>query len=104
MLGLARVLGFALAAQLAWIAPAAAQQVTINGTVVGGNGQPRPSVLVQLEGPAQYAALTNVQGKFTMTRVVPGSYVVRIRQGDNVETQQLTISASTESLALKVRW
>jgi hypothetical protein len=78
--------------------------VTLTGTVVGRDGQPRPSVLVQLEGPAQYAALTNVQGKFTMTRVAPGSYVVRIRQGDNVETQQHTISANTGELTLRVRW
>jgi carboxypeptidase family protein len=104
MQGLARALSFTLAMQLSWIVPAAAQQITLNGTVTGGNGQPRPSVLVQLEGPAQYAALTNVQGKFTMTRVVPGSYVVRIRQGDNVETQQHTVSADTTALALRVRW
>lgn len=104
MRGLARGLGFALAVQVLWIAPAAAQQVTLTGTVVGRNDEPRPSALVQLEGPAQYAALTNVQGKFTMTRVMPGSYVVRIRQGDNVETQQHTIAANTSSLTLKVKW
>jgi hypothetical protein len=104
MRGLARALGIALALPLLWIASAVAQQVTLSGTVVGRDGQPRPSVLVQLEGPAQFAALTNVQGKFTMTRVVPGSYVVRIRQGDNVETQQHTISANTGDLMLRVRW
>jgi hypothetical protein len=104
MQGLVRVLGFALVALLSCVAPAAAQQVTVQGTVVGRDGQPRPSALVQLEGPAQYAALTNVQGQFTVTRVTPGSYVVRIRQGDNVETQQHTISANTGSLTLKVKW
>ena len=100
---LIRVLVLALAAQLSWVSLASAQ-VTINGTVVGADGRPRPFALVQMEGAARYAAMADAEGRFTITRLVPGSYVVRIRQGDNVESQQQTVSSSTSTLTLRVKW
>ena len=98
---LTRLVVLALAAQL-WIPPGIAQEVTLNGAVVGADGRPRPFALVHLDGSARYTALADAAGRFTITRVVPGNYVVRIRQGDNVETQQQTISAG--SLTLRVKW
>ena len=101
---LTRVVVLALAAQLSWISPGFAQEGTLNGTVVGSDGRPRPFALVQLDGAAHYAAMTDAEGRFTITKVVPGSYVVRIRQGDNIESQQQTVSSGTSSLTLKVKW
>ena len=101
---LTRVLVLALAAQLSWISPGIAQEVTLNGTVVGSDGRPRPFALVQLDGSARYAAMTDAEGRFTIRKVMPGSYVVRIRQGDNIESQQQTVSSGTSSLTLKVKW
>ena len=101
---LTRVLVLTLAAQLSWISPGLAQQRTLNGTVVGSDGRPRAFALVQLDGAAHYAAMADAEGRFTITKMVPGSYVVRIRQGDNVESQQQTVSSGTSSLMLKVKW
>ena len=104
MRSLTRLLVLALAAQLSWISPGIAQEVTLNGTVVGADGRPRSFALVQLEGSARYAALTDAEGRFTIRKVTPGSYAVRIRQGDNIESLQQTVSSGTSSLTLKVRW
>ncbi len=100
---LIRVLVLALAAQLSWASPAGAQ-VTINGTVVGPDGKPRPFTLVEMEGATRYAAMADAEGRFTITKLMPGNYVVRIRKGDNIESQQQTVSASTSTLTLKVKW
>ena len=99
-----RVLVLTLAALLSSISPGCAQTMTLNGTVVGADGRPRPFALVQLDGSARYAAMADAEGRFTITKLVPGSYVVRIRQGDNVESQQQTVSSGTGSLTLKVKW
>ena len=101
---LTRVLVLTLVALLSWISPGIAQQMTLNGTVVGPDGRPRPFALVQLDGSARYAAMADAEGRFTITKMVPGSYVVRIRQGDNVESQQQTVSSGTGPLTLKVKW
>ena len=48
--------------------------------------------------------MTDAEGRFTITKMVPGSYVVRIRQGDNIESQQQTVASGTSTLTLKVKW
>jgi hypothetical protein len=57
-----------------------------------------------MEGAARYAAMADAEGRFTITKLMPGNYVVRIRKGDNIESQQQTVSASTSTLTLKVKW
>jgi hypothetical protein len=101
MRSLTRLLVLALAAQL-WVSAGIAQDATLRGEVVGADGRPRPFALVQMVGSVRYTAMADAAGRFTITGVVPGSYVVRIRQGDNVETQQQTINPG--SLTLRVKW
>ena len=68
----------ALLAVLAWVAvvaPAAAQQGTIAGTVTdAGSGQPLPDAQVSVEGQS-VGSLTNQSGRFVIS-VPAGSYVV----------------------------
>jgi Carboxypeptidase regulatory-like domain len=93
---------------LVWIATAVllssalAQDQTLTGTVLGADGQPKPFARVQLQGYAQFAAVSDVDGKFTIPNFKPGSYLVSIRQNDKVENQRQNIPGGT--LTLQVKW
>ncbi len=81
---------------------ALAQEITLTGTLTGAGGQPKSFAFVQLEGAKRYAAVTDNNGHFTITNFVAGTYDVRIRKADDVETRRLTIAASP--LNLSVKW
>ena len=83
-------------------AAALAQPVTLTGTVVGADGKPKPFARIQLQGKAQYAAVSNVNGTFIIQNFAPGTYVASIRQGDNV--QQLTVDITGVTETLTVKW
>ena len=73
----------------------------LNGTVVARDGRPKQFASVQLEGPRRYAAMTDANGRFTITGFTAGRYTVRIRQGDYVETQTHEIGAGPLKLTVK---
>lgn len=74
----------------------------LTGMVKGRAGDPKQFVGVQLQGPRRYVTMTNADGEFRVSRVVPGRYTVRVRQGDYVETFSLDVR--TERLDLRVKW
>lgn len=83
-------------------ASAFAQSMTLTGTVVGADGKPKPFARVQLQGQAQYAAVSSVNGTFVIQNFAPGTYVVNIRQGNDV--QQLTADIRSATTTLTVKW
>lgn len=89
---------------LVWGLPSVWGQTGLNvtGTVKARNGSPKQFVNVQLNGPGRYVAVSNAQGVFTLTNVVPGYYNIKVRQGDYVETfaQEL----KSDRLNLVVKW
>lgn len=93
---------------LVWVAtalfllPVLAQDQTLNGIVLGPDGRPKPYVRVQLQGSAQYGAISDIDGKFAIRNFKPGNYLVVLRQNDNVQSQRQSIPDFT--LNLQVRW
>ena len=83
-------------------AAAFAQAVTLTGTVVGADKKPRAFARIQLQGQAQYAAVSDVNGKFTIPNFTPGTYAANIRQNDNV--QKLTVDIEGTTTTLVVSW
>lgn len=83
-------------------AAAFAQAVTLTGTVVGADKKPKPFARVQLQGQAQYAAVSDVNGRFTIPNFTPGTYAANIRQNDNV--QKLTVDIKGTTTTLVVNW
>lgn len=61
---------------LGWGVSRAWGQTSLNmtGTVKARNGSPKQFVHVQLDGPGRYVAVSNAQGVFTLTNVLPGYY------------------------------
>jgi hypothetical protein len=55
-----------------------------------------------LQGQAQYAAVSDVNGTFVIQNFKPGTYVANIRQNSNV--QQLTVNISGTTTTLSVKW
>ena len=89
-------------ATAALLSPALAQDQTLNGTVLGADGQPKPFARVQLQGSKQFAAVSDINGKFTIPNFSPGNYLVSIRQNDNVENQRQNIPGG--AVTLQVKW
>jgi len=83
-------------------AAAFAQAFTLTGTVLGSDNKPRPFARIQLQGQAQYAAVSDVNGKFTIPNFTPGTYAANIRQNDNV--QKLTVHIEGTTTTLVVNW
>src|SRR5690348_4513652 len=71
----------------------------ITGTVVNEAGQPVPSAQVSIPSTT-FGALTNEQGKYTITGVAPGTYSVRAQRiGYQPSTQRVSVSSSADGVA-----
>jgi hypothetical protein len=57
-----------------------------------------------LNGQRQYLSMTNSAGSFTATGVIPGPYVIEVRDGNYVQSFITTIDADNSYLDLKVKW
>lgn len=93
---------FMTCTSLILLSSALAQQTTLNGTIVGADGKPKPFTRVQLQGQALYAAVSDVNGRFVIPNFTPGTYVANVRQNDNVQKLTLDIKGSTTTLS--VNW
>lgn len=75
---------------------------TLNGTVLGASGKPTSFARIQLQGQAVYAAVSDVNGTFKIANFKTGTYLVNIRQNNNV--QNLTQSIPGLTVTLSVKW
>ena len=76
-----------------------AQTSRISGTVLGEAGQPLPNAQVSIPSTS-LGALTNQQGKYTITGVAPGRYAVRAQRiGYSPVTQQVTVTSGADASA-----
>jgi TonB-dependent starch-binding outer membrane protein SusC len=91
----------ALAAGLLGLSTSAARAQggsRITGTVVGEAGQPLPSVQVTIPSTA-LGAVTNDQGKYTITGVAPGTYTVRAQRiGYSPLTQRVVVTSGADAV------
>lgn len=93
-----------LAAALLLTAAVFQQAITVKGTVKGKkDGDPKQYASVSLDGPAHYAATTDEKGVFTIEKVTPGKYTVKVRQGDHVE-EFTNRDVSSGKLDIVVNW
>jgi iron complex outermembrane receptor protein len=92
-----------LASVLLFSAAAFSQAITLKGTVRGKDKDPKQFASVSLDGPAHYAATTDENGAFTIEKVTPGKYTVKVRQGDHVE-EFANKDVSSGKLDLVVKW
>jgi hypothetical protein len=56
-------------------------QASLTGVVMDKGGKPKPSVAIDILGPTKVYTETDGSGRFTV-RLRPGSYVIRVREGD----------------------
>lgn len=87
------------------LAPAFAQQNltgTLIGTVLGANGEPKSYARVQLQGQTRYAAVSDVNGQFTIANFKTGIYAINVSQNDNTENLKQSIPGL--SVTLRVKW
>jgi TonB-dependent starch-binding outer membrane protein SusC len=76
-----------------------AQVSRISGTVLGETGQPLPSAQVTIPSTS-LGAITNQQGKYTITGVAPGRYTVRAQRiGFSPVSQQVTVTSGVDAVA-----
>jgi hypothetical protein len=69
---------------------AASQAGTLNGSVVGITGAPRPLVRVEIHGSRATTLFTDGQGKFAID-LPAGKYVVQVIQRDRGATFDVTV-------------
>ena len=97
-----RALATALAFALSAAAPAALHAQTgsrVTGTVVSEAGQPIPRVQVTIPSTT-FGAVTNEQGKYTISGVAPGTYDVRAQRiGFSPMTQRVTVTSGADAVA-----
>lgn len=88
------------------VAVVAAQPTTLslNGSVRGADGLPKRLARVQLEGPANYLAITNTRGEFSISNVQPGRYVATVTQGDNVQKVSVSVTSNPAPVNITVKW
>src|SRR5262245_54161866 len=75
----------------------------VHGTVKGSQGDPKQFASVSLEGPGQYAAITDANGNFVIQEVSAGTYTVHVRQGER-RGDFSNIKVGDQSLDLTVDW
>ena len=95
--------GFLVLAVIVLVQASWAQGVTVSGSVRDRNNNPKAYVSVTFEGPRRYVAMTDGEGRYTITNVQNGSYSVVVRQGDNVQRFSQRISGQQE-VDLVVNW
>lgn len=65
-----------------------AEELTLEGLVRGTDGNPKVSARVHLVRSGdrkQYIAVTNQEGRFAIESLSTGRYLVRIRQGNEIQ-------------------
>jgi protocatechuate 3,4-dioxygenase beta subunit len=76
--------------------------ISVTGQVTGTAGDPKRFVTVKLDGPASYIALTDEEGRFALSGLIPGQYAVTVRQEEKV--QKFSLKIQSDTLNLVVKW
>lgn len=95
----------AVAAMMAASVAATAQEVdaTLNGTVIGADGQPKIGVAVDVMGPVRIFTETSATGEFSVG-VRKGTYVVRIREGSRRMEIDVQVNPGANQLPIRLSW
>jgi hypothetical protein len=76
--------------------------ITLSGQITGTAGDPKRFATVKLDGPGRYIALTDDEGRFALSDLIPGQYTVTVRQEQKVQKFSLRITSG--ALNLVVKW
>ncbi len=95
--------GFLVLGIIVLVQVSSAQGGAVSGSVRDRNGNPKAYISVTFEGPRRYAAMTDGEGRYTITGVQTGSYSVVVREGDNVQRFSQRVSGQQE-VNLVVLW
>jgi carboxypeptidase family protein len=79
------------------------EQLSFTGTVVGRNGAAKPNVAVDVLGPTRVYTETDASGHFTV-RLRPGSYVIRVREGNRWMEFPQAINEKSNKAQFSVAW
>lgn len=79
------------------------EQQGVSGVVIGRDGAPKALVGVNFSGPDNLTALTDSQGRFQLSRLIPGRYLVTVSQRTNRQ-QFIYELRGGEELRLEVGW
>jgi hypothetical protein len=83
---------------------AASQAGTLNGSVVGINGAPRPLVRVEIHGSKATTLFTDGKGKFAID-LPAGKYIVQVIQSERAATFDATVpETGTVVKVFKLSW
>jgi len=101
---LRRVIAFSVLILLSpALAYAQSDQASLTGTVVDKSGKSKPSVAIDILGPTKVYTETDGSGRFTV-RLRPGSYVIRVREGDLRMEFPQRIGAGSNEAQFRLAW
>lgn len=101
---LRRVIAFSVLILLSTaLAYAQSDQASLTGTVVDKSGKSKPSVAIDILGPTKVYTETDGSGRFTV-RLRPGSYVIRVREGDLRMEFPQRIGAGSNEAQFRLAW
>lgn len=103
-----RLVGFLVIVLMAgWLAQAWAQGATVNGLVIGKDGQVKRHVRVQfvkVDTPENYIAMTDEKGRYSIPEVRPGQYRVLITERKNMQNLMKRVGPGPNKIDLIVNW
>lgn len=93
------------AVPLASSAQGAAQTAAVGGTVTDESGAPIAGASISLKGPSIKTSTSDAAGKFSISGVAPGSYVLSVTKGGYTSATQndvILLAGQTVSVAVKM--
>lgn len=97
------ILAFGLFAALVPVGPGALAG-TLEGTIIGANGQPRPYARINAVGPQQRVTVSDQNGEFRVD-AAGGAYLIRVIDGKRQADIRVTIpNSGSLSREFRVDW